>query len=141
MCKKENATQSLTESKRCNQPTDQTKQTTIVADGGATWNDLTGFQRDLLESIAGLERIGETTYGLAIASDLEEQYACDINHGRLYPNLDTLVELGFLEKFELDKRTNLYELTDSGRAVLEARAHRLADAAGMRVVAADGGEP
>jgi Transcriptional regulator PadR-like family. len=32
----------------------------------------------------------------------------------LYPNLDDLVSEGLVEKSELDKRTNLYELTDDG---------------------------
>jgi DNA-binding PadR family transcriptional regulator len=39
----------------------------------------------------------------------------------LYPNLDTLVEKGLVNKGELDRRTKFYELTKRGRRELEAR--------------------
>jgi len=50
--------------------------------------DLTGFQRDLLTVTAGIEE----PHGLAIKDELEDYYEKEIHHGRLYPNLDTLVE-------------------------------------------------
>jgi DNA-binding PadR family transcriptional regulator len=78
---------------------------------------LTGFQRDLLYVIAGLDE----PYGLAIKQELESYYESEINHGRLYPNLDTLVDAGLVEKGEIDQRTNSYTLTDSGRDAIEAR--------------------
>ena len=53
-------------------------------------------------------------YGLAIKRELEAYYGSEVNHGRLYPNLDDLVEDGLVEKSELDKRTNQYELTEAG---------------------------
>jgi len=53
-------------------------------------------------------------YGLAIKRQLESYYDSEVNHGRLYPNLDDLVEEGLVEKSELDKRTNQYALTDTG---------------------------
>jgi DNA-binding PadR family transcriptional regulator len=53
-------------------------------------------------------------YGLAIKRELEDYYGTEVNHGRLYPNLDELVGMGLVEKSELDKRTNQYELTDDG---------------------------
>jgi DNA-binding PadR family transcriptional regulator len=80
-------------------------------------HDLTGFQRDLLYVTVGLER----PHGLAIKEELENYYENEINHGRLYPNLDALVEKGLLEKGELDKRTNYYTLTQRGRRELAAR--------------------
>jgi len=43
-----------------------------------------------------------------------------VNHGRLYPNLDELVENGFVEKGEKDYRTNYYEITDAGVEQLKA---------------------
>ena len=52
--------------------------------------DLTGFQRDLLTVTAGIEE----PHGLAIKDELEKYYESEIYHGRLYPNLDTLVEKG-----------------------------------------------
>lgn len=79
--------------------------------------DLTGFQRDLLTVIAGLEE----PHGLAIKDELENYYEKEIHHGRLYPNLDTLVEKGLIDKGELDKRTNYYSATQRGRRELEAR--------------------
>ncbi|WP_227353914.1 PadR family transcriptional regulator [Haladaptatus salinisoli] len=80
-------------------------------------DELTGFQRDILYVIAGH---GEP-HGLAIKEDLEEYYDANVHHGRLYPNLDTLVEAGLVEKGERDQRTNYYVLTDDGEREIEAR--------------------
>ena len=80
-------------------------------------DDLTGFQRDILYIAAGLDR----PHGLAIKEELEDYYESEIQHGRLYPNLDTLVEEGFIDKGEIDKRTNSYTLTDEGYEVLQRR--------------------
>ncbi|ELY42552.1 helix-turn-helix transcriptional regulator [Natronorubrum sulfidifaciens] len=110
----------------------------LIADGGTTWGDLTGFQRDTLEAIARLERDDETSYGLAIKRRLEPQHG-EVNHGRLYTNLDALVERGLVEKSELDKRTNQYVLTDDGRGLLLQRAERLMDACEIGLAATDGG--
>ncbi|MFD1588494.1 PadR family transcriptional regulator [Halorientalis brevis] len=79
--------------------------------------DLTGFQRDLLYVIGGLEE----PHGLALKEAIQEYYKKEIHHGRLYPNLDTLVEKGLVEKGKKDKRTNVYKLTSRGRRELEAR--------------------
>jgi len=80
-------------------------------------HDLTGFQRDLLYTIAGLDE----PHGLAIKDELEEYYESEVHHGRLYPNLDTLVEKGLVEKGQIDRRTNSYTLTRRGRREIEAR--------------------
>ncbi|MFD1600638.1 PadR family transcriptional regulator [Halobellus rarus] len=79
--------------------------------------DLTGFQRDLLTVTAGIKE----PHGLAIKDELEEYYESEIHHGRLYPNLDTLVEKGLVEKGEKDRRTNVYTVTKRGQRELEAR--------------------
>lgn len=79
--------------------------------------DLTGFQRDLLIVIAGLE----DPHGLSIKDELEGYYESEVNHGRLYPNLDSLVEKGLAEKGKKDDRTNLYHLTQRGKRELAAR--------------------
>ena len=79
--------------------------------------DLTGFQRDCLYVIAG----NEGPKGVAIKDELDRYYETAVNHGRLYPNLDSLVEMGLVEKGKLDDRTNAYSLTDRGRRELEAR--------------------
>jgi len=75
--------------------------------------DLTAFQRNILIILSE-----EPMYGLAIKRELESYYDDEVNHGRLYPNLDELVELGLVEKSELDKRTNQYELTSDGESAL-----------------------
>lgn len=79
--------------------------------------DLTAFQRDALYVIAGLDE----PHGLAIKDELEEYYGKEVHHGRLYPNLDTLVDKGLVKKGEIDKRTNFYQLTDRGEREIEAR--------------------
>ncbi|WP_336365436.1 PadR family transcriptional regulator [Halalkalicoccus salilacus] len=79
--------------------------------------DLTAFQRDALYIIAGL---GEP-HGLAIKDELEQYYDKEIHHGRLYPNLDTLVEKGLVKKGKHDNRTNSYSLTQRGRREIDAR--------------------
>jgi PadR family transcriptional regulator PadR len=80
-------------------------------------HDLTGFQRDILYVTAGLEE----PHGLAVKDELEDYYGQEINHGRLYPNLDELVDKGLVEKGELDERTNSYTLTRRGRREITAR--------------------
>lgn len=80
-------------------------------------NDLTAFQRDLLYVIAGLE----TPHGLAIRDELTKYYNTEIHHGRLYPNLDTLVNKGLVKKGQEDGRTNSYSLTERGRRELKTR--------------------
>ena len=78
---------------------------------------LTGFQRDLLYVIAGMDRPS----GQEILDDINGYVGQPVTHGRLYPNLDTLVENGLVEKGQLDRRTNYYALTPKGRRELENR--------------------
>jgi len=80
-----------------------------VTDESGMARDLTAFQQNILMILAE-----EPRYGLAIKRELEDYYGTEVNHGRLYPNLDDLVDLGLVEKSELDKRTNQYELTHEG---------------------------
>lgn len=85
---------------------------------GGGWADLTAFQRDLIVAIVSLNASDQTCYGLGIKRWLEDWYGEDVNHGRLYPNLTTLVERGLVEKHPLDQRTNRYALTDTGESTL-----------------------
>lgn len=80
-------------------------------------HDLTGFQRDCLYVIGGLS----APKGLAIKDELDGYYSSEINHGRLYPNLDKLVKKGLVEKGAIDDRTNSYSLTERGQRELQAR--------------------
>lgn len=79
--------------------------------------NLTGFQRDLLYVIGGLN----DPHGLALKAELEKYYETEITPGRLYPNLDTLANKGLVEKSSIDRRTNLYKLTARGQRELNAR--------------------
>lgn len=79
--------------------------------------DLTGFQRDLLYVIHGLDG----PHGLAVKEEIGEYYQEEIHHGRLYPNIDTLVDKGLVEKGEKDRRTNEYSTTRRGEREITAR--------------------
>ena len=63
--------------------------------------ELTGFQRDLLYVIAGADRPS----GQSVRREMET-HVDTVNHGRLYPNLDALVDHGLVEKGTRDERTN-----------------------------------
>ena len=79
--------------------------------------ELTGFQRDLLYCIAGADEPS----GQEVRSKLEQSSSIEVNHGRLYPNLDDLVDKGLIEKQSKDDRTNLYRLTDQARELIADR--------------------
>lgn len=81
-----------------------------------TMFQLTGFQRDLLYVIAGLEQPS----GQTVRRELET-YVDNVNHGRLYPNLDQLVEQSLVEKGSQDQRTNYYMITEKGEELIESR--------------------
>lgn len=83
---------------------------------GIVARNLTAFQYNILVVLSR-----EPMYGLAIKRHLEAYYLSEVNHGRLYPNLDELVEDGLVSKSELDKRTNEYALTDEGYETLVER--------------------
>lgn len=80
-------------------------------------HDLTGFQRDLLYVIVGLDEPN----GLGIKRDLESYYKQSINHGRLYTNLDMLVRKGLIQKSQKNGRSNFYTITQRGSREIEAR--------------------
>jgi DNA-binding PadR family transcriptional regulator len=84
-----------------------------VAEQADVASELTAFQQNILTILSE-----EPRYGLAIKRELESYYDSEVNHGRLYPNLDELVEMGLVEKSELDKRTNQYALTEDGHDTL-----------------------
>lgn len=67
-------------------------------------------QHNILYVIIGVN----TPYGLVIEAELEEYFKVDVNHGRLYSNLNTLIEKNLTEKGDLDKRTNVYTLAGEG---------------------------
>ena len=79
--------------------------------------DLTTFQTYLLCLIYRFE----TVEGVTLQNALEDLYPEDINHGRLYPSLDRMVESGLISKQtkESDKRRKEYSLTGRGEWVAE----------------------
>jgi PadR family transcriptional regulator, regulatory protein PadR len=83
----------------------------------SSMEDLTAFQRDMLYVIAGLNGPN----GLEIKDGFEEYYAKEVHHGQVYPNLDTLVDKGLVDKGQLDRRTNVYTLTKRARREIESR--------------------
>lgn len=79
--------------------------------------DLRGFQRDLLFVVGGLDEPN----GREILEEMEDSLTDEVQPARLYTNLDELVEYGLVKKARKDGRTNLYELTEEGRTMIEAR--------------------
>lgn len=82
------------------------------------FQDLTSFKQNILRDLAS---VGGEAYGLRIKEMLEERYGKEINHGRLYPNLDGLVEADYIEKTSRDQRSNNYALTEQAKRVLRAQ--------------------
>ncbi|MFC6993789.1 helix-turn-helix transcriptional regulator [Haladaptatus sp. GCM10025707] len=79
--------------------------------------DLTAFQTVLLCLIHRFEG----AEGVTLQNALEGLYPKDINHGRLYPSLDRMVDSGLISKQtkESDKRRKEYALTGRGEWVTE----------------------
>ena len=117
----------------------------------STMPGLTGFQRDLLYVIMGSDKPS----GQEIRRRLENDTTiAKVNNGRLYSNLDSLVDSGLVEKGDRDQstnyyewlpparagrdwgdrdqRTNYYDLTDAGRDAIENRREWEAEMLGGR---------
>jgi PadR family transcriptional regulator PadR len=73
-------------------------------------DELMGIQRDMLYIIAG----SDNQCGIDIKEELERYYGEDVRGGRLYSNLDKLVNHGLVEKNSRDYHTNEYTLTRDG---------------------------
>lgn len=71
---------------------------------------LTGFQRDILYAILGME----SPHGLDVQERLNDYYSGQVTRTRVYSNLDILIERGFVEKEKQTERSNRYSLTDRG---------------------------
>ena len=84
--------------------------------------DTPGFRRDILRTVA--LHNGES--GQATRKSLEAWYGGDVevNHGRLYPNLDALIGGGLVEKGTIDRRTNSYTVAREGYDLLVALLER-----------------
>lgn len=78
--------------------------------------DLTEFKYSILCMLAD-----DPTYGLDVKRRLQKYYGHEINHGKLYPNLDDLTEDGLINKGKIDDRTNEYCITNDGLEVVVDR--------------------
>lgn len=79
--------------------------------------ELTGFQRDLLVVIARLDE--QRPHGKEIKHELSDDYADEINSGRLYQNLRELISQELVVTRPIDGRTKAYYLSDRGHEWLE----------------------
>lgn len=79
--------------------------------------DCTAFQLRLLAVVANRDRPPK---GVTVKETLEAYYGEQLNHGRLYQNLDALVDDGLIDKTPRDGRTNAYRLTQAGKDTLES---------------------
>ena len=82
--------------------------------------ELTTFQYTLLG--AANELVEPSGQDIRLYVNSSPFHGSDMNPSRLYPNLDTLVDAGLVDKGEHDRRTNYYEITDDGKEALETRA-------------------
>ncbi len=104
----------------------------MSADTPASVGDLRAFERDLLYAVRTLERDNDAPpKGLAIKLRLEIEYPEEVNHSRLYQNLDRLVERDLLWKGKKDDRTNEYATTDTAKQLLIEHAKQRARAVGL----------
>ena len=60
-------------------------------------------------------------------------------YGRLYPNLDDLVDVGLLDKGEQDLRSNYYKITNDGQRLVEDTIRYFESIRATNPAAADGG--
>jgi PadR family transcriptional regulator PadR len=80
--------------------------------------DLTGFHRDLLYVLAGLD----DPPGIAIRDELEPYHDTEIGDSLLYRSLTGLIEKGLVEKGQSTehRKENWYALTPQGQRELTA---------------------
>ena len=105
----------------------------------SNWTELNAFQRDCLQAVLRLaNRDGAGVSGQDIRRELESDYE-RVSHGRLYPNLDDLVDAGLLDKGTLDRRTNDYRPTTAAEELVRRELQSWMAAVETDQVLADGG--
>jgi DNA-binding PadR family transcriptional regulator len=105
------------------------------ADGGVRWFDLNNSKRDLLVEIYQMDHPS----GQDIRGRMEAEHGEDVKHGRLYPNLNDLVDLGLLDKGEQNLRSNYYQITNDGQRLVEDTIRYFESIGVTNPDAADGG--
>lgn len=106
-------------------PTNTSESSDTTTDAIPPVSEFSQFRIDCLTAIGMAD---SPPKGLAVKDALTEYYGKEVNHGRLYPNLDWLAAHDLVEKRMRDRRTNEYELTARGAAALEQRKLRLQQA-------------
>lgn len=89
---------------------------TVEPLSGTGTAELSAFQQAILTILAN-----EARHGLGIRDELETYYDAEVNHSRLYTNLDKLIERGLAERSKRDGRSNEYSITETGYDVLFAQ--------------------
>ena len=105
------------------------------ADGGVRWFDLNNSKRDLLVEIYQMDQPS----GQDIRGRMKAEHNEDVDHGRLYPNLNDLVDLGLLDKGEQNLRSNYYQITNDGQRLVEDTIRYFESIGVTSRVAGDGG--
>lgn len=86
---------------------------------------LSGFQRDILTTIADLETPAQ---GSAIHSYLQDTLGREQGKTRTYDNIRALVDVGLVQNTEPDKETyHAYRLTDVGERLLFSYGYWVSD--------------
>lgn len=97
--------------------------------------ELTRFQQQVLSALGEVEKSGEHKYhvphGLAVKDKLEasEYLGEEVQHGRMYPNLDALADNDLIEKQEVDNRTSGYTVSARGAQYLVKTGSQMVSAA------------
>ena len=79
-------------------------------------DELTAIQRDIIYVLTGCRGAN----GEEVKRELEDYYESAVHKGRIYPNLDALVEYGLVESSRVSGRENRYELTEAGERARDA---------------------
>ncbi len=81
------------------------------------FSELASFQRDIIIVLGNMNKIVSAN---EISKNLAEMYDTDkIHSGRLYPNLNTVISEGFVERQLHDKRIEMYKITPKGMKALK----------------------
>lgn len=80
--------------------------------------DLTLFRVECLAAIAHLDAEQEVVNGLEVLETVANRLDVESRHGRIYPNLEWLIERELVEKQKVNGRTNAYSLTSLGTQAL-----------------------
>lgn len=101
--------------------------------------ELTAFRRDILAAIYKLSRENDYPKGQTVRHVLEDGGYDAVQGGHLYPEINALVEDGYLEKTDhpTDKRANAVTLTQRGHDALRQQALWVGDTLDLDITRRD----